>query len=364
MLLDMSHNIVEATRQSKPIDLTESYDPAWVSGKTIVITGGASGFGAGFSRHWASHGAHVIVADIDAAQGNAIVEELRKTSPHSHFVQCDVTNWKSQVALFRAAASLSPHGGIDGVVANAGISGRWQTFQETGDYDRDDPPEPQFKVVDVNLIGVMYTAKLAQFWLPRNPGSEKASPNSTITPGRVHRDRHLLLIGSVASITGLQLHEYGISKHGVLGLFRSMRLTSCLEGIRVNILMPYFIDTPIIPMEGRLMLAGSGLGKPEDVVDAGTRMMADHRIAGRSLVIGPKVRVDEDWQLLSEDSKEGRSTAIWEAFAHDHEEVDAFIARFIGLLNRVETAKGWLGWGVDVIQALLYPLRSWARRGP
>lgn len=361
-MLELSHDIVETTRQSKPIDLSEPYDPAWVSGKTIVITGGASGFGAGFSRHWASHGANVIVGDINAKQGQALVEELRQTSPHSHFIQCDVTNWKSQVALFRAAARLSPHGGIDGVVANAGISGSVPKPSDTEDLDTDDPPEPQYKALDVNLKGVLYTVELAEFWLPRNPGSENAAPDSSIPGNGVHRDRHLLLIGSLASITGFQLREYAISKHGVLGLFRSMRLTSFRDGIRVNILLPYFIDTPLISTQGRLLLAGTGLGKPEDVVDAGTRFMADHRISGRSLVIGPKVRIDEDWQLLSEDSTEGRSTAIWEAFAHDHEQVDAFVARFVRLLNQVEIAKGWIGWGADLVRALTYPLKTWAKK--
>lgn len=87
--------------------------------------------------------------------------------------------------------------------------------------------------------------------------------------------------------------------------------------------MPYFIDTPLIPMAGRLFLAGTGMGKEEDVVDAGTRLMADNSIVGRALVIGPRVRIDDDWQLVSE-SQKGTETSIWEAFAHDHEQVGEF----------------------------------------
>lgn len=227
------HNIIDLTRQSKPVDLSEPYDPAWVQGKTIVITGGASGFGAGFARKWAQHGANIIIADINEAQGKNVVEELRKTSPHSHFVRCDVTNWQSQVELFKAAAKFSPHGGIDGVVANAGISHFGPPFNETGDLDVDAPPEPVMKVVDINLIGVLYTTKLAHFWLQRNPRSEKATP--AVKPGgRYTPDRHLLLIGSVASIAPIQLTEYGVSKHAVLGLFRSLRMTAFVDGIRVN----------------------------------------------------------------------------------------------------------------------------------
>lgn len=356
----MPHNIVEATHQSSPIDLSKSYDPRWLKDKTIIITGGASGFGAAFSCHWASHGAHIIIADVNEKQGKAVAEDLRKVSPHTYFIHCDVTSWKSQVNMFREAARLSPHGYIDAVVANAGISNSVPKFEDTGDLDQDDLPRPEFKVLDVNLIGVLYTTKLAIYWLQKNSILEKSQQlHLSPSEGRKNRDMHLLLIGSVASIAGLPILEYTISKHAVLGLFRTMRATSFLQGIRVNILMPYFIDTPIVPVTARLLLAGGGLGKEEDVVDAATRLMADKCIKGRSLVIGPKVYIDEDWQLTSENSIDGNPVAVWEAFAHEHEQVDVFTARFIDLLNRVEAMRGWIGWIKDITRALLYPFRKW-----
>ncbi len=85
-------------------------------------------------------------------------------------------------------------------------------------------------------------------------------------------------------------------------------------------LCPYFIDTPIIPVGGRVILAGGAMGKPEDVVDAGTRLIADKSIVGRALIIGPRVKVDGEWKLLPENAK-GQEIAIWEAYAHDFEEV-------------------------------------------
>lgn len=63
------------------------------------------------------------------------------------------------------------------------------------------------------------------------------------------------------------------------------------------------------------------MGKPEDVVDAGTRLMADSRIAGRALAIGPRVTVDGDWQLVPQGSKDGKEIAVWEAYADDFVEV-------------------------------------------
>ena len=120
------NNIIDIVRQSKPVDVSEPYDVASLAGKTIIITGGASGFGEGFFRKWADAGANVIIGDVNKAKGNALVEEVRKAtgSKDHHFLYCDVTNWQSQVDFFRSATKLSPHGGIDVVVANAGITGQ------------------------------------------------------------------------------------------------------------------------------------------------------------------------------------------------------------------------------------------------
>lgn len=58
MSKDMN-NIEGLVRQSRPIDINDPYDAAWVEGRTILITGGASGFGEGFFRKWADHGTNV-----------------------------------------------------------------------------------------------------------------------------------------------------------------------------------------------------------------------------------------------------------------------------------------------------------------
>ena len=158
---------------------------------------------------------------------------------------------------------------------------------------------------------------------------------------------------------------------------RSLRSTTFEHGVRINLICPYFIDTPIIPTGARLILAGGGTGKPEDVVDAGTRLMADTRIIGRALAIGPKVTVSDDGQLITTKFKNGgNEKAVWECYAEDFEEVgtshfghnhynprctnkhiEAFAARFIKLINAVETARGFGGFLYDVFLAFAYPIR-------
>ena len=125
------------------MDTREPYDAAWVAGKTIVITGGASGFGEGFFRKWAANGANVIIGDMNDVRGKALVDEVRaSTGNHKqHYLHVNVADWQSQVEFFRAAEKLSPSGGIDAVVANAGIPDVHMNFEEPGDLSVDEPPK-------------------------------------------------------------------------------------------------------------------------------------------------------------------------------------------------------------------------------
>jgi len=118
--------VVAKVRQSPPIDVTVPYDASWVNGKVILITGGASGFGAGFVQHWAKHGATVIVGDINVEKGDQLCRAINKEingKNKVHFVHCDVTDWQSQVNLFKEAVKLSPHGGLDCMKLHPSIKG-------------------------------------------------------------------------------------------------------------------------------------------------------------------------------------------------------------------------------------------------
>ncbi|ROW10258.1 hypothetical protein VMCG_01940 [Cytospora schulzeri] len=456
------NRLVEAVRQSPPVDLSRPYDPSTLRGKTILVTGGSSGLGAAFARHWAAHGANLIVGDINDAAGEALVAELRANPTrsgdgggdghgveggggsgndsgdagenhhhHHHFVHVDVTSWSSQAALFQQAARLSPTGHLDAVVASAGISDRHGAatglgFENPSGLDAPEPPAPDLRCIEVNLIGMMYTAHLALFWLQqdgRSPGEDaKGGNDSDVGAGTggeddkrkkkkneerenegirvtTTRDRHFLMIGSYAGLTPCipGVPEYVTSKHAVTGLFRSLRTLShrqhLRQGVRVNMLCPYFVDTPILANEAMALLAGMALARLEDVVDAATRFMADDgygggggdgssssgsgRISGRALVVGPRLSLlkgknggeeggdvvrdltaredddgDNDVVLVDEDLRRGRGQAVWECYAHDYDTVDFFIRRYIRVLNTVAAVRGWIGWARDLYHAL------------
>ncbi len=305
--------VVDMIGQSPPVNCSKPYDTATLAGKTIIITGGASGFGAAFARHWAGHGSHIIIGDVNDRAGEALIAELRTScpSPSSQvllYQHCDVTSWSDQLALFNAARAASPTGAIDAVVAGAGIV-------EKGD--------------------------------PLNP-----SPKN---------DRHLLLVSSIAGVSPLPGQtEYTTSKHAVMGLFRALRATAwTTKRVRVNVLNPYFVATPLLPPVGLALLAGGAKAELEDVVDAATRFVADEAVRGRALVVGPKMRVRDEGEGGEVEFLEGRREvapgervqAVWEIHGHDYERVEVFVWRYLKVLNIMRGIQGWVGlvrdlWGI------------------
>ncbi|KAK4102935.1 NAD(P)-binding protein [Parathielavia hyrcaniae] len=355
---DDAWSVVDMIDQSPPVDCSKPYDTSTLAGKTILITGGASGFGAAFARHWARHGAHLIIGDVNDRAGEALVAELRSSSSPDQVIlyqHCDVTSWSDQLALFKTAASSSKTKSIDAVVAGAGIVERGDpttpsatstVFDLPHALDSDSttspPPPPPLRVLAVNLTGVMYTTHLALYYLPLRAGG----------------DRHLLLISSVAGLMPLVGQtEYTVSKHGVMGLFRALRGSAWTRGIRVNALTPYFVDTPLLPKPALALLAGAAKADLEDVVDAATRLMADWGIRGRALAVGPKMRVVDDEgdgsrvrMVEGEGRHDGeRRQAVWEVYGHDYERVEVFVWRYLAVLNVMRRVRGWVGLVTDML---------------
>ncbi|EPE08369.1 bacilysin biosynthesis oxidoreductase [Ophiostoma piceae UAMH 11346] len=363
------NSIAASAGQSPPVDTAAPYSTDSLRGKTIVITGGASGFGAAFSEKWARAGAQIIIGDINEKMGLEVLSAVKSASGSDihHFFYCDVTSWESQADFFRKAVEASATGGIDAVVPNAGIAETQSPILGVGfecpvadnrykGTGVPDPRQPRLAVVDVNITGVLYTVHLGLYWMAQNPAP---------------KDHHILLISSIAGLVSLPGQAlYTASKHAVTGLFRALRGTAGTvhNGLRVNMLCPYFVETGILPGAGRALLAGGGKGRVEDVVDAGTRLMSDHAIKGRALVIGPRMLLGHDGTIrddpkaadlaeedvefvgVPETSPSGaaigsypRGQAVWECYANDLDTSELFVWRFVKLLNAMAIYRGWLG---------------------
>jgi NAD(P)-dependent dehydrogenase (short-subunit alcohol dehydrogenase family) len=361
MTSTVGHVPLEPTIKSPEVDFSKPADLSTIKDKTILITGGASGLGASFFTAWAAFGANVIIGDISEDGGRRLVDKTRASTNNKnlHFLRLDVTSWESQVSFFRKARGLSPHGGIDCVVANAGISGGPESlaFEEPPDYTTiSNPPKPSLQTIEINLIGLLYTTTLAFSYLSRNPGSSRCSLRGTPGP----RDRHIILVSSIAGLSPIATQPiYGASKHGVIGTFRALRVTApILHGIRVNVLCPYFVQTPILGAAGPVVLAGGAPATVDSVVEAATRLVADSTIIGRGLVIGPKASMKEAKEAgLDADETEVGERAIWDVYAHDFEQSDIFTRRVVALTNIKGGQRGLLGLLSDLGWAFTSPIR-------
>ena len=198
--------------------MTTQFKPGSASslqGKVVVLTGGALGVGQSLVRQLHSSGAHVFFGDVLDSAGQELEKELDKPSgPRVKFVRCDVTKYTDNVSLFQTAYETC--GRVDHAIANAGLGEQGNMFDPSLDLEtvKQDPGK-SMAVVDVNLKGPLYFARVASVYL-RQPAREGGDGGK--------QDKSLTLVSSVAGFReDPGLYVYTASKHGVLGLMRSLR---------------------------------------------------------------------------------------------------------------------------------------------
>ncbi|KAF2484909.1 hypothetical protein BDY17DRAFT_93651 [Neohortaea acidophila] len=252
-----------------PITIPESIAPTNLAGKSVIITGGASGLGRAYAQAFVDHGAFVTIADLNPGFGAKAVEELG--AKNAQFLQTDVLNWDQLVQAFEAAIKNSPRQSLDVVIANAGIVGHDDIF--TLEDPQAPPRKPNTKIVELNLTGLLYTVKLAFHYFRRQPA---AAPY----------DRCLILKSSLAGYVDLPGSiQYNASKFGVRGVMRSLRRTAWREGWRVNLVAPWYIRTAALSQAVQDYLDGKGIGfaLAEDSARAMLLIASDEKINGRAL---------------------------------------------------------------------------------
>lgn len=127
--------------------------------KSIIVTGGASGIGLAMTKYFAEQGHKIAVLDVNASQGPSIISAVQDQYPHSMltFRKCDVSSWDEQAKVFKEINEL--HGGIDIVMANAGLSDRGANTITI--LDEEEPSAPNLVTVNVNFVGVLYCESAA-----------------------------------------------------------------------------------------------------------------------------------------------------------------------------------------------------------
>ena len=216
-----------------------------LEGRHALITGGGTGIGAATARRLAAEGAKITVTGRRREPLKAIAEEVRGS-----IAQCDVTDRAAIEQAFNKARAAN--GPIDILVVNAGIAESAPFHKMTRDSWN--------RIIATNLTGAFDCAQAA---LPDLLQSDS---------GR------LVFIASVASLRGIPYAaHYGASKHGLLGLARSLAAEYARSTMTVNAICPGYVDTPMTDQSVARVVEKTGRSD-DDARAAITSMNASGRL--------------------------------------------------------------------------------------
>lgn len=187
-----------------------------LAGKRALVTGAGSGIGAACARLMAEQGAAMAVLDVRPGAAGAVAAELRDAGATATEWDCDVAD---DAAIGAAAAgAASAFGGLDTVVAAAGIAPPGRTHElSLGQWD---------SIIRINLTGVFLTVR------------------HTLGPLIDAGCGSLVTIGSVASLVAAgSSSAYDASKGGVLQFTRAIAAEYAHDGIRANCVCPGYVAT-------------------------------------------------------------------------------------------------------------------------
>jgi NAD(P)-dependent dehydrogenase (short-subunit alcohol dehydrogenase family) len=225
-----------------------------LQGKTAIVTGGASGIGRASALLLAREGAAVVVADLNEAGGQAVVDEIKDLGRKALFVRCDV----SQSADCRQAVeeTITAFGSLDILFNNAGIIRRADVLETTeAEWDQ---------VMGVNVKSIFLMSKYAI------PHMAAGSGGSIINTG-----------SGWGLVGGEDAVSYCASKGAVVNMTRAMAIDHGPQNIRVNCICPGDTDTQMLRNEAHQLgkadesfLAEAAerplqrIGIPEDIAQA------------------------------------------------------------------------------------------------
>lgn len=239
-----------------------------LEGKTAIVTGGGSGFGAGICRRFAAEGARVMVADINMDAAQAIAEEI-----HGIAFEVDVAVGGSVATM--AHAALDTFGKLDILINNAGITHLPMPMEDVSEEEFD-------RVLAVNARSVYLTARHLVPHMKQN------------------RSGAILNIASTAGLSPRPgLNWYNASKGWMVTATKTMAVELAPSGVRVNALCPVAGETPLLasflgedtPERREKFLATIPLGRfstPDDLANAALYLCSDEA----SMITGVALEVD------------------------------------------------------------------------
>ncbi|MFL6437868.1 MAG: SDR family oxidoreductase [Terriglobales bacterium] len=244
-----------------------------LTGRVAFVTGGANGIGRAAALAFAREGASVVVADVSENGNQETARMIEEQDGRALAVRCDVTRGEDLKAALDK--TVEAFGRLDFAFNNAGIEPREPA--PIADYDL----EEWDRIIDIDLRGVFLCMKHEIPLMLKQGGGAIVNTSSG---------------AGVIGIKGSP--AYTAAKHGVIGLTRAAALDYAAQNIRVNVVCPGYIDTPMMARftggtaEGRARVISEEpigrMGRPEEIANAVVWLCSD----AAGFVVGSAIVID------------------------------------------------------------------------
>lgn len=243
-----------------------------VTSKVAIITGAGSGLGQATAVRLAKEGVNIVVVDVNEKGGNETVELVQASGVESIFVKADVA--KPEEVKNYVDQAVDKFGTIDYFFNNAGISGSGKFYLDTS-------IEEIEQIVGINLLGALYGIRYVAEVMLKNGGGSIV--NTASSAG---------VIGQDSVVT------YSATKHGIVGMTKSLVAEYAKDGLRVNAIAPGPTETPMVkkffednPEMKENAVAGipqKRLGTAEEVAELVTFLL----VSPAQYINGEVIRID------------------------------------------------------------------------
>ncbi len=192
--------------------------PQPLAGRRVLVTGGSKGIGRNIALTLAQAGAAVSISARNQAELDAVAQEISNLGQQSIALTCDVTDPEQVQGMIKS--TVENLGGLDILINNAGAAGSHKFLNH--------PDDLWHFLLKVNLTSVYYVSKAAVPYMVEQKW------------GRI------INIASIASkVGGNYIAAYSASKHGVLGLTRTLATELMKYNITANAICPGYVNTPM-----------------------------------------------------------------------------------------------------------------------
>lgn len=248
------------------------------SDNLALVTGGGQGIGAAICRRLGSDGYHVLVNDLDLERATATADAIRRAGGTADPAVADVSDSEAVDEMFDRVER--DRGRVTTLVNNAGIGGNAAIRDVTDDY--------WARVLSIDLSGVLYCTRRA------------------LATMREQRRGSVVNVSSRAWLGWWGQAAYAAAKAGVVGMTRALAVEMSSRNVRLNVVAPGLIDTPMLRNRSEEVLERlvksvpmRQLGRPEDIGNAVSFLASERArtITGQVLYVcgGKSVYAYPDW---------------------------------------------------------------------